>query len=689
MRKVSLIFLIIISFLLMVNDVKAIGKDEIDYEITSFEVNSSTKKVTVKGWAIIGGHNNYGGVLTNIKLEAKSASRSMTYTANLTLQNTSLNYGSNTNYSGNNYCYQRECTPALDENGNSSTDPHTGNTWITDKYNPARWTYKGDCFYRNMYFTATFDIEQLKYLGSGVYFNLVVEYNTALDNIDKCSVNNSDRATASNILSAINNGSYRWGYNSSKSKNITVDENRCKVNGNNCQSVNRLTINGDTVDLKITNTGSIFRLHFDTDYSDTPLGTRNVEKNLICQNNMFQSVTEEKVDVSVTARHSDGRCSNSASRTISAEYYVVQSGDLTFDLARGPVYSGRNFTFDINYTNSVRWYYGDDIDTCPAIYVPNSEWGSYSCHCHTTCSGEGENRSCNRSCSTCYGCVDGATEYPDNCHTLEDAKKLYEAKIPRDIYIGKDVLPSNKTVTLPKDSNSVANSNQTANVGKWTCTPTVDLNGNRISNNRWSPGEEWITKCRYTLPSAQLNVKTADVAYNKNYRGEEWINEGNSYFIPLKWPTGSFPVLSNLKYLSSIKTVNWTAKYECDVEVKQMLYDLDDGGYLFFYRPISLLNPFPDRTPSTNWIEWWNNEANQRQLNDSYNNLEYTLNLSPSNLRDIRVYNSDKLRNAGNLGYLDYSINPNGTSNFFSQRYVSTGFNRSTSDYTRLGAMSR
>lgn len=683
MKKICFVFLSIFLFSFAVDNVKAAELDEIDYEITSFEVNSSTQKVTIKGWAIIGGHNNFGGVLTNIQLVAKSASKAATYTAKLEYQNTGTTYGDNGNASGNKYCYQRECKDLVDEEGTPIIDEETGKVWSVDKNNTPSFTYVGDCFYRNMYFTATFNIDDLRSLGSGVYFNLTVEYNTNLDKIDKCSVNDSDKATAKNILTKIDEGGYSWGYNESESINITVDENKCSVDGKKCANTQKLTVGRNNIELKITNTDDVFRLHFDKEYTSDPLNVKNVEKSLICQDNMFQSIKEERVNVKVTARYSDGKCSNSASQTISAEYYTVQSGDLMFDLERGPIYSGGNFTFDINYINSVRWYYGDDIDTCPKIYVPRSKWGSYSCHCHRTCSGSGENKKCHRSCSTCYGCVDGVTIYPDNCKSLEDAKKLYEAKIPDDIY--KGVSTSNKTVTLPKDSNSVKNSTQTAKVGTWTCSAVEDINGKKVNTSSWSPGVEWIVKCSYTLPKAMLNKKTADVEYNKNYTTNEWIDEGNSYFIPLKWPTGTFPVVSNLKDLSSIKSINWTANYECDVETKQLLYDLDDGGYLFYYRPISLANPFPNRDPSTNWIDWWSNEDNREELMNTYNNLEYKINLSPQDMREIRNYNVSQLKNGSRLGYLDYSINIDGTSNFFRQSYISSGFSRTTSDYSKLG----
>lgn len=686
MKKVVIPILMIISLFLFSTEVSAKAqRDQIDYQITSIDINN--QKVTLKGWAIIGGHNNYGGVLTNIKLVAKSPNRSTTVDGYVELNNSSRTYGDNANNSTYGYCWQRECTEAKDENGNTNIDPETGNTWLTDKYTPARWTYKGDCFYRNMYFTATFDTSDLQYLGEGVYFLLTVEYNKQHDNVDKCSVSLGDRGNAANIINAIESGKYNWGYTDSKDKTVYVEKNKCKVNGNACQNNQDMQINGKNVELRITNYGTTFRLNFDGDYEQTPLSARNVHKKLICEENeMFQSVTEEEVRVRVTAYYSDGKCSNSASEYITAEYYAVQSGTLGFHLDQGPIYSGGNFTFGIDYKNVVRWYYGNRIDTCPLITIPNSKWGSYSCNCHRVCSGSGENRSCHTSCDTCYGCVDSATAYPDNCKTLDDAKKLYEETIPKNIYDGVD---EDTDVELPKDSNSVKNSERKSKVGTWECEPVVNGDGIRVStSSRWKPGEEWITNCHYTLPKAMLNVQTADVEYNRNYTGDVWMDQGNSYFTPLKWPTGTFPVASTLNGLSSINTVDWSAEYSCEVETKQMLYDLDNGGFLFFYRPISIANPFPDRDPSMNWIDWWSNEDNRETLMNSYNNLEYKIKLSPTDMRDIRDYNNSMLKNGSRLGYLDYSINANGTSNFFSQNFIGNNFSRYTSDYSRLGEMS-
>ena len=100
-----------------------------------------------------------------------------------------------------------------------------------------------------------------------------------------------------------------------------------------------------------------------------------------------------------------------------------------------------------------------------------------------------------------------------------------------------------------------------------------------------------------------------------------------------------------------------------------------------------LNNPFPDRDPSTNWLEWWNNEANREQLANSYNNLEYKVGLTPNSMRDIRDYNNSMLKNGDRLGYLDYSINASGTSEFFNQNFIASNFSRNTSDYSRLGEM--
>ena len=662
MRKVVLSLIALSSFFIASSQVNAQAqRDEIDYEITSIDINNDS--VTVNGWAIVGGHNNYGGVLTNIKVDAKSPNRGTTINGTVTLSD-SGGYGDNTSYTGSEYCWERNCSSGTSSYGSLS--------------------YKGQCFYRNMHFKATFHTRDLQYLGAGVYFVLTVEYNKQHDSIDRCSTNNSERGYNSNILNKINQ--YNWGYRNSEQKIIAVDQSRCKVNGSTCSNSHDMQISGKDVELKVTNTGNTFRLNFDTDFGEVPIELRDIHKELVCtENEVFQSVIEDTIEVQLTAeyddtdRDSESTCgTRSAQQTMSAEIYIVQSGRLEFTLDQGPIFSGGSFPFGFDYTNTVRWYYGNNVEMCPKIEIPNAVEEEYQV-------AVGVDEYGNTIYETRTRCTGTTEVYSEDCQTEEDSKKLFEEAIAARLYKG---VQADVEVELPKDSNSVKNSNQTAKVGSWECEPIVNQYDETVSTtNRWEPGIEWTTKCHYTLPKAMLNKQSADVEYGRNYTSDIWMDKGNVYFIPLKWPTGTFPIKATLNGLSATTISDWTADYTCEVETIQLLYDLENGGYKFFYRPIMLNNPFPDRDPSTNWLEWWNNEANREQLANSYNNLEYKVGLTPNSMRDIRDYNNSMLKNGDRLGYLDYSINASGTSEFFNQNFIASNFSRNTSDYSRLGEM--
>ena len=80
----------------------------------------------------------------------------------------------------------------------------------------------------------------------------------------------------------------------------------------------------------------------------------------------------------------------------------------------------------------------------------------------------------------------------------------------------------------------------------------------------------------------------------------DYLEKGGMRFIPLKWPNGSFPLKATLGVLSTVKDVDFSVDYTCNIDVVQRYYKLDDGGFYFFYRPIDINNPFPNRDDSMN-----------------------------------------------------------------------------------------
>ena len=126
--------------------------------------------------------------------------------------------------------------------------------------------------------------------------------------------------------------------------------------------------------------------------------------------------------------------------------------------------------------------------------------------------------------------------------------------------------------------------------------------------------------------------------------------------------------------------MNWPLNYSCGVECQQKLFDLDKGGYLYYFRPISLTDPFPNRTPGVNWINWISDRKNKERLEDTYstqNNLEYTVTLTLDDINAIKEHNANSER-----GYLDYSININGDSSFIQSSNV---FILGNPNYSGLG----
>ena len=163
---------------------------------------------------------------------------------------------------------------------------------------------------------------------------------------------------------------------------------------------------------------------------------------------------------------------------------------------------------------------------------------------------------------------------------------------------------------------------------------------------------------------------------------ETYINEGKKYFIPIDTPTGEFQVsaiFQNLAVQGMNKKNAWSIVYECGVNCINK-YNCDKEGncpgpdpdkpnngkdtdiFGFYYRPITLNEPFPNRKAGENWFTWIKSVPNQERLINTYNtDPEYVVVLTNQTISEIRSYN----KQAGT--YLDKSINYDGTSNFLKQ----------------------
>lgn len=483
---------------------------------------------------------------------------------------------------------------------------------------------------------------------------------------------------------------------------------------------------------------------FNTQY-DNMLSNSNVIKTMNCayedddtatnmeNNGIFQSLKEGSVEanagsVSVSAPENPmcdpdiyPTAETNVQRKVTANYTIIQSGILDIDMDRGPLHSGGKYKFEISYVNTVRYYVEDVEQECGDGTV---ELRTYEPVTEKIYDNEGNEIGEElKKITICKGASDpfdesGFEDCEENGYQIitnfqecelsddtvsvsytcpeideEEAKEKAEA-VAEDLI--NNLGNSDAVINVPSASNKVTSSGVLED-GEWQCDPIKKLvlssSGNELievdAGTDLDSENEWVSRCKYKL-DAKLDLNSANVFYNNNTTDSGIFKENeNYYYIPLKYPSTDdehpYRVTAQFSELSALSSINWSANYTCELEVKQLMYDLENGGFLFVYRPIILAMPFPNsgnnREPSKNWITWWENASNQDKLVASYGNLEYAINLSPTDMRNIKAYNDQLISNSGkNLGYLDYSINKNGTSNF---SYVQAG--RRTSDYNELG----
>ena len=386
----------------------------------------------------------------------------------------------------------------------------------------------------------------------------------------------------------------------------------------------------------------------------------NDSKSLFCNDGNFSSSCDINVDAGTVYASGSGGCSG-GSATVEATINISQTGELKFNLDRGPIYSGGGFTFDIVYNNSAIWNYSSGgYKGCPSITV------GYKGTCSRRVKKDNPDGTFTF-VTEHYSCCKSKTVKSPDCQNDADYEEFIEKAVANK-YQGLD--ESNATVTMP-DSNSVGGGNNNK-TGVWECEGP-DL------GSRWAPNTKLNSTCKFTLYDAYIEKNSSKVFYNIS-GGNKYLEQGAMYFIPLKYPTGLFPVNVSLSKLSSITNMKWSATYECDVNCQQKLYDLEEGGYLYYFRPISLTDPFPNRDPGVNWINWISDRKNKERLEDTYstqNNLEYTVTLTLDDINAIKEHNANSER-----GYLDYSININGDSSFIQSSNV---FILGNPNYSGLG----
>ena len=383
------------------------------------------------------------------------------------------------------------------------------------------------------------------------------------------------------------------------------------------------------------------------------------EYNTDCNSDVTAEIVGTWADAKKDAPDKAVLCDVQTETTLTANINFKENGKLKFDnpTTGSFVYAGGGFTFSTDYENVASWRHAEE-PSCPTLrYTYYIKGRRYVCGRDK----DGKPKTCKCSCSTCES---SGSYYSHECPAKDEYRgSIAEKKVINLVQARYKKVADEIRVELP-DSSPVKGS---YDFNKWKC----ELDG-EISS--WEENSDIELKCKYTLPNAWISKQDSSILYTDDMGPDEnYLIRLNQYYIALKQPTGTVYIKMDFPELSVIPSVSrWHVSYECGVECQQRLYDLDGEGdsvglgYLYYFRPITLADPFPDRDPGKNWISWINDSSNQKRLLETYtsdNNIEYTVTLTSSDIQQIKKYNYDKLYGGGR-GYLDYSIDPNGNSGF-------------------------
>lgn len=154
-----------------------------------------------------------------------------------------------------------------------------------------------------------------------------------------------------------------------------------------------------------------------------------------------------------------------------------------------------------------------------------------------------------------------------------------------------------------------------------------------INNKYYLPLNYYpVYRVSASLMNASLldEVKAKDDSKDKNttWYGSKW-NE-----IELS-SDGSCDI--NVYKLGPGSSGGSNSDYDSDYTTSKIIYS-------FVYRPIDLNNPFPgaptNRMIGLNWNSWYSKDSNKDRLKNSYNNLDYSIELDNSTINKIKKYNN-------------------------------------------------
>lgn len=646
------VLVILISLLFFtINNTIVYADDEDIHEITYDieNINISNESITFKGWGYIRRVNNVGGETMSISMTATTGAVG---SAGITVNVGNGGYGEQD-------LYAIMCVRTM--SGNKCHPKSEASSRCTEAAN-----YDG-CLYENGRFELSFSLKKLyeTFKDSEIFFDLNISTSGvsrtirigALDkNVKGSSVNWLAKTQTSNtVYIAVGSKPFvqtiygtRRVPNELWYKNVEFSVARYSIvkftppkeleeQYKDFKDVNIGTYcdkNGRCAYGSWVRTSNVFSLKLE----EAPNCNANDNKNLQCEDGNFNNSCDTTVIAGQVSASGSGGCPGGTSDVV-AVVNINQNGNLKFSLDRGPIYSGGGFTFSVVYNNSVSWdYTKNGYKGCPSIKVYYSSMCGLQPCCKSTYVYSSE-------------CPDPNS---DSYYERQLSKQKYEEFVNKAMakkYQG--LVNSSATVTM-KDSNKVDGGSNN-DTGTWECTGP---NPNNITS--WTPNTTLSSSCKFTLYDAFIDKESSDVSYNIT-GDNNYLSEGAKYFIPLKYPTGNFPVKAEFYKLSSVKDMNWSATYECDVKCQQKLYDFENGGYLYYFRPISLSKPFPNRDPGRNWYEWIQEGGDLKRLAETYtsnNNIEYYVSLSNNDIANIKQYNYNANYNGGK-GYLDLDVGKN------------------------------
>jgi len=426
---------------------------------------------------------------------------------------------------------------------------------------------------------------------------------------------------------------------------------------------------------------------------DCPSYRNTGSKNLVCdRREVFEEVVVEEITIHKTVTNSssskynladsDVPCSKkpgSIQLTLTTAICITQKGTAYFQLDTNEIYSGGGFSFEAYYEGTAKYEfcqnsynYGNLIN----LHIEDP-W------CCDECGGGG--------CKKCTEkCKCGHNPTYDTISTADDdwniTKGDPEYKWALEKITGLLENPKHNAVTKSSDSNDETNTKINQIVGSWNTPKTPNV------GTYWEPGEAANYKLKFNMKTACINRRTALVDYKDGCNDSEEVDGGELYYIPLKKETGTFPIEVSINDVNIIASNHgtgnkhshkWSINYSCSVDNVQKLYDLDNGGFEFIYRPINMSNPFPNRTPGNNWqplmneIKVGDNNAIEKMTR---NTLEYEVYLGESEINTIKNYN-----NTNNYNYTSMqTISDGGRSSFLRDTLDITNLVK-TNSFNKLG----